>query len=73
MDFTDLSTGVIDTWDWNFGDSVTSSEQNPTHIYTSEGSYQVTLTVTGPGGSDTLLCPNCVQVNAAPPPPATER
>jgi PKD repeat protein len=73
VDFTDLSTGVIDTWDWNFGDSVTSSEQNPTHIYTSEGSYQVTLTVTGPGGSDTLLCPNCVQVNAAPPPPATAK
>jgi PKD repeat protein len=35
------------TWDWDFGDgSPHSSEQNPTHLYASDGSYTATLTVT---------------------------
>ena len=33
------------TWQWNFGDGSTSSEQNPTHVYASAGTYTVTLTV----------------------------
>jgi PKD repeat protein len=52
VDFTDQSTGSIDTWSWTFGDGGTSSAQNPSHTYTSAGTYTVTLTVTGPGGSD---------------------
>ncbi len=52
VNFTDLSTGSIDTWSWTFGDGGTSSAQNPTYEYTSAGTYNVTLTVTGPGGSD---------------------
>lgn len=53
VSFTDSSTGAIDSWAWNFGDGGTSTEQNPTHTYSTPGSYEVTLTVTGPGGSDT--------------------
>ena len=34
------------TWLWEFGDGSTSTEQNPTHIYTTAGEYPVTLTVT---------------------------
>jgi hypothetical protein len=34
------------TYYWDFGDSETSEEQNPSHIYTSPGEYIVTLTVT---------------------------
>ena len=34
VSFTDLSTGIIDTWLWNFGDGSTSTEQNPIHTYT---------------------------------------
>jgi serine protease len=52
VNFTDQSTGQIASWDWNFGDGGTSTDQNPSHQYTAEGSYTVTLTVTGPGGSD---------------------
>jgi PKD repeat protein len=52
VDFTDLSTGSVSTWAWTFGDEGTSSEQNPTHVYGSPGTYTVTLTVTGPAGSD---------------------
>lgn len=32
------------TYFWDFGDGTTSTEQNPTHEYNQEGSYQVTLT-----------------------------
>ena len=31
---------------WDFGDSFTSTEQNPLHLYTDSGSYQVTLITT---------------------------
>ena len=65
--FTDLSTGVIDSWLWQFGDGATSTEQNPTHAYASSGSYDVTLTVTGPGGSDTKICLGCAEVLSPPP------
>jgi parallel beta-helix repeat protein len=34
------------TWLWEFGDGTTSSVQNPTHAYTEDGVYDVTLTVT---------------------------
>jgi len=52
VNFTDLSTGSITSWSWTFGDGGTSTLQNPSHQYTSAGTYNVTLTVTGPGGSD---------------------
>lgn len=35
------STGVL----WNFGDSVTTTELNPSHVYYSTGSFSPTLTV----------------------------
>ena len=54
MVFSDASTGTVDTWAWDFGDGFTSTAQNPSHLYTAAGSYSVSLTVNGPGGSDTL-------------------
>jgi len=53
VSFTDLSTGSIDTWGWDFGDGDSSSEQNPTHEYITPGNFTVSLTATGPGGNDT--------------------
>ncbi|MBE7474952.1 MAG: hypothetical protein DPW09_26315 [Anaerolineae bacterium] len=45
--FIDLSTPLnqIESWQWDFGDGGSSTEVNPTHVYTREGSYTVTLTV----------------------------
>ncbi len=43
--FTDLSDGNPDSWLWDFGDGVTSSEKNPGHKYSLSGSYVVKLTV----------------------------
>jgi len=51
--FTDASTGLVDTWSWSFGDGSTSSQQHPSHAYSAAGYYTVTLTVSGPNGSDT--------------------
>jgi PKD repeat protein len=47
--FTDGSTddGSVTGWSWDFGDNTGgSSDENPTHSYAEEGSYEVTLTVT---------------------------
>lgn len=52
--FTDRSRGKITSWSWNFGDGTTSNVKNPTHTYYAPGSYVVSLTVTGPGGSDSV-------------------
>jgi len=34
------------TWSWDFGDGTSSTNQNPTHIYQTDGNYTVTFTVT---------------------------
>ena len=53
VQFTDASTGLITGWSWDFGDGVgTSTDQSPLYTYATSGPYTVTLTVTGPGGSD---------------------
>ncbi|MEM7365265.1 MAG: PKD domain-containing protein, partial [Pseudomonadota bacterium] len=47
-DFTDTSTddGTIASWSWDFGDTNTSTDQNPVHAYAAAGTYTVNLTVT---------------------------
>lgn len=63
--FTDqssISSGNITAWSWNFGDppsgpNNTSTLQNPTHVYTAAGNYNVVLTVTSNNG-----CQNTVNV-----------
>ncbi|MBN2669564.1 MAG: PKD domain-containing protein, partial [Bacteroidales bacterium] len=52
VDFIDNSN-LANTYNWNFGDGTTSSEQNPTHNYTNSGTYTATLTVSNDCGSDT--------------------
>jgi len=63
VNFTDLSTGSITSWSWTFGDGGTSTAQNPSHQYTNDGTYSVSLTVTGPGGSDIETKSNYITVN----------
>jgi len=38
------------SYEWDFGDGGSSTDQNPTHVYTSVGTYDVTLTVTDDDG-----------------------
>jgi PKD repeat protein len=68
--FTDISApgdAPIDSWHWDFGDDTTSDEQNPVHLYASEGLYDVSLTVTTAAGTDTRTIPHLVTVSNAVP------
>jgi PKD repeat protein len=49
--FTDLTQNAPTSWLWNFGDGRTSTQQNPTHTYTTSGAYDVTLTATNAFGN----------------------
>ena len=43
-------------FDWNFGDGTTSTQTQPTHVFTTPGTYTVTLIATNAcGDSDTLI------------------
>ena len=44
--FTDLTMPPATAWAWDFGDGGTSTAQNPTHIYSTAGTYTVALTAT---------------------------
>ncbi|QYZ78124.1 PKD domain-containing protein [Methanofollis formosanus] len=51
--FTDVSSGDITARLWDFGDGVTATARTVTHTYATAGTYTPTLTVSGPGGTDT--------------------
>ena len=72
VNFTDLSTNTPTSWSWDFGDSGTSTAQNPSHDYTSAGDYTVSLTATNAGGSDIETKVDYISVTT-PPPPAPAR
>lgn len=52
--FTDSTTNSPTSWQWNFGDGSTSSLHNPSHTYTSTGSFSVTLVACNGYGCDTV-------------------
>lgn len=66
VSFTDISTGNIETWMWNFGDGNTSTARNPSHIYSQSGVYTVSLTVNGGGGENTKTIPGYIAVGDNP-------
>ena len=47
VQFTDLSTGPVSSWLWDFGDGGTSFAQHPSHTYDMPGTYTVVLGVDG--------------------------
>ncbi len=57
-----ITTGAIDSWAWTFGDSGTSTAASPDHFYTSTGRFTVSLTISGPQGSDTLEIPDFIRI-----------
>jgi PKD repeat protein len=73
VSFTDLSTGPPESWSWTFGDiggGNTSTSQNPSHTYTTAGTYSVNLTVTNFDGTSTLIKTDYITV--IPPPPVAD-
>ena len=65
--FTDLSAGSPTSWLWEFGDGSTSTQQHPTHVYSTPGSYDVTLTASNVAGSGTFIRFGYVQAQVPPP------
>ena len=71
IQFTDTSTGTVDTWAWDFGDLQTSTDQNPNNNFDLSGDpdldhvFTVTLEASGPDGSDTATATVTVNFNDA--------
>ena len=58
VNFKDLSNdpdGVIEIWNWDFGDGTKSTEENPIHIYKSLGSYNISLKITDNEGATSFI------------------
>lgn len=51
--FKEYTYGCATSWQWDFGDGATSTQQNPSHTYTSPGYYDVTLTASNGTSSNT--------------------
>lgn len=66
INFTDQSTGNPTSWNWDFGDGSTSTEQNPVYAYTNAGTYTVSLTVSNEFGSNTQTKINYINIGATP-------
>jgi YD repeat-containing protein len=64
--FSDQSSGAVDSLHWDYGDGANSTTSGPTHThpYTQLGTYTVTLTVNGLGGSDTLTRTDYITVTS---------
>jgi PKD repeat protein/subtilisin-like proprotein convertase family protein len=56
VQFNDLSTGNVISWNWSFPGGIpsSSSSQNPQVVYNSPGIYDVTLTVTGNSNTSSI-------------------
>jgi len=69
VNFTDNSTGKIDSWSWDFpgGSPANASGVGPhTVTYGAAGNYTVNLTVTNECGNDTKTEPDYITVTAIP-------
>jgi PKD repeat protein len=70
--FTDLSTGNPTQWLWQFGDGTNSTEQNPQKIYTTPGTYSVSLNATNAAGSNSTTRDNYITVTGGSAPPVAD-
>jgi PKD repeat protein len=68
VQFTDQSAGNITAWAWDFNNDghIDSTAQNPVYTYQNTGTYSVNLTVSGPGGVDSKVRHDYINVNATP-------
>ena len=53
VNFTNSTSGAVTSYFWEFGDGATSTDETPSHTYTDAGVFEVQLTATGVGGSNT--------------------
>ncbi|WP_246223037.1 PKD domain-containing protein [Draconibacterium halophilum] len=64
VSFTDLTSNEPTAWSWTFAGATPSSseDQNPKVRYNTPGTYDVILTVTNSGGTNTKTIPNYIEV-----------
>lgn len=63
VNFNNTSSNAV-SYLWNFGDGSTSTQKNPSHQYTTMGSYAVSLIIINSNGcTDTLLLEDYVRVS----------
>lgn len=57
VNFTDLSSGSINSWEWDFDNdgTIDSYDQNPEYTYTESGIYTVKLTVSDGISTNTMV------------------
>ena len=61
-DLTDSGGQQITSWNWDFGDGGTSTARDPVHIYTTRGTYTVTLRAQTARGTSTRVRANYIEV-----------
>jgi PKD repeat protein len=67
VQFNDTSTGPHDSWEWDFGDGNTSTEQKPLYTYNHQGSYNIKLIIRNASEDQaTLVQDNYITVDPAP-------
>jgi len=64
IQFTDKSTGNVTNWAWDFNgnETIDSTIQNPTHTYTTNGNFTVSLTITTPDCEDKITKPGYINI-----------
>ena len=67
VQFTDMSSGFITNWNWQFpgGTPSSSNQQHPIVTYETAGEHDVTLTVSDGSDSDSKTKTNYIHVDAA--------
>ncbi|HQI46893.1 MAG TPA: C1 family peptidase [Bacteroidales bacterium] len=63
IQFADSSSNAPTEWLWNFGDGTTSTLQNPSHTYTSNGTYNVSLKATNAYGNNSKTKNSFISIN----------
>jgi PKD repeat protein len=64
VQFNDLSENATE-WNWDFGDSEYSADNNPVHIYSKNGTYDVTLTVKNVNGNNKITKYSYITVDSS--------
>ncbi|MCB9184694.1 MAG: PKD domain-containing protein [Flavobacteriales bacterium] len=61
--FTDTSLNLPSGWAWDFGDGMISTDQDPVHVYSTSGTYTVTLISNNQNGQDTAYADVTIDLN----------
>ncbi|WP_378172679.1 PKD domain-containing protein [Aquimarina sp. SS2-1] len=65
VNFRNTSINTVSSVLWDFGDGTSSTEQNPNHTYTANGTYTVSLTAINSIGQDTNVKEDLVTISIA--------